>query len=125
MEIIKAFQNNELNIPISIIGSSQEPLLRASDIGTVLGISNIRTTIAEFDNTEKVVHTMDTLGGKQEVNKEFYEYLHRQDWDVVLDADNFEDYITNVDSYNYSLRFPYDDIDYFTNELINIMKIYH
>ncbi len=67
MEIIKAFQNNELNIPISILGSYQEPLLRASDIGIVLGIANIRTTISEFDNTEKVVHTMDTLGGKQDV----------------------------------------------------------
>lgn len=67
MEIIKAFQNNELNIPISILGSSHEPLLRASDVGTVLGIANIRTTMLEFDNTEKVVHSMDTLGGKQDV----------------------------------------------------------
>jgi hypothetical protein len=59
-----------------------------------------------------------------EINKEFHEYLHNQDWDIVLDPDNFEDYITNVDSYNYSLRFPYEDIHYFTNELIEIMKNY-
>jgi len=30
-------------------------------------MGNIRSTIQSFDETEKVVHTMDTLGGSQQV----------------------------------------------------------
>lgn len=67
MEIVKAFQNNELTIHVTIQGSYEEPLFRASDIGAVLGITNIHTSIKDFDQTEKVIHTMDTLGGPQEV----------------------------------------------------------
>src|SRR5579872_1996396 len=67
MDIIKAFEANELTIHITIQGSTEEPLFRASDIGTVLGISNIHTSIKDFDGSEKVIHTMDTLGGPQEV----------------------------------------------------------
>jgi len=39
------------------------PLFRASDIGEILEMSNIRAHIVNFDESEKVVHTMDTLGG--------------------------------------------------------------
>ncbi len=67
MEIIKAFQNNELTIPINVQGTYEEPLFRASDIGIVLEISNIRTSIQDFDNSEKHgVHTMDIIGRNQE-----------------------------------------------------------
>ena len=41
MEIIKAFENNDLNMHITIQGTREEPLFRASDIGTVLEIKNI------------------------------------------------------------------------------------
>ncbi len=74
-----------------------------------------------FDDIYDVKRLLDMC----EINAEFFEYLHKQDWDIVLDSDNFEDYITNVDSYSYSLRFPYDDINYFTNKLVKIMKAYN
>jgi prophage antirepressor-like protein len=48
-------------------GIHQKPLFRASDIGVVLEISNIHTSIRDFDNTEKVIHTVYTPGGIQEV----------------------------------------------------------
>lgn len=65
MDIIKAFQNNDSNMNITIKGTHYEPLFRASDIGTVLEISNIRTTIQHFDKTEKCgVHIMDIMGRK-------------------------------------------------------------
>ena len=50
-----------------LMGTYESPLFRASDIGQVLDIINIRTTIHHFDDTEKVVHTMNTLGGSQSV----------------------------------------------------------
>jgi len=68
MDVIKAFQNNDLNIQIHILGTYEEPLFRASDVGEVLEISTIRSVIRDFDDTEKVVHSMHTLGGQQNVN---------------------------------------------------------
>lgn len=67
MDIVKAFETNDLTIHVTIQGSHEEPLFRASDIGTVLGLTNIRATIKDFDEFEKVVNTIDTLGGPQEV----------------------------------------------------------
>ncbi len=67
MEIVKAFQENNLNIPINVEGTFDNPLFRASDIATVLGISNIHVTIKDFDKTEKVISNAYTLGGAQDV----------------------------------------------------------
>jgi prophage antirepressor-like protein len=63
MEVIKAFKN-ELNVTIK--GTYEKPLFRASDIGSILEISNTRSMTKYFDSSEKVVHTMHTLGGSQE-----------------------------------------------------------
>ena len=67
MDIVKAFNANDLHTEIVIKGTIDDPLFRASDIGVVLEISNIRTSIMDFDDSEKVVHTMHTLGGNQDV----------------------------------------------------------
>ena len=65
MEIIKAFENNDLNMHVTIRGTHEEPLFRASDIGAVLEMTNIRVMTKDFDQTEKVVSIVYTLGGKQ------------------------------------------------------------
>ena len=66
MEIVKAFNSNELHTEILIKGTQLEPLFRASDIGEILEMGNIRTSINDFNDTEKVgVHTMDTTGRQQ------------------------------------------------------------
>ena len=67
MDIVKAFNSNNLHTEVVIKGTKTDPLFRASDIGMVLEISNIRTSIMDFDESEKVVHSMNTLGGNQEV----------------------------------------------------------
>ncbi len=67
MDIVKAFNSNELHTEIVIKGTQENPLFRASDIGLVLDMGNIRTTINDFNETEKVVHSMDTPGGLQNV----------------------------------------------------------
>ena len=53
MEIVKAFNSNQLHTEIVIKGTYNDPLFRASDIGEILEISNIRSTIKDFDETEK------------------------------------------------------------------------
>ena len=81
MDIVKAFNENNLHAEIVIKGTIDQPLFRASDIGNVLDITNIRTSILDFDDTEKVVHTMNTSGGAQQVSflteKGLYKVLFR------------------------------------------------
>ena len=67
MDIVKAFNSNTLHTEIIIRGNAENPLFRANDIATVLDISTIRTTILHFDDSEKVVETIKTNGGSQQV----------------------------------------------------------
>jgi prophage antirepressor-like protein len=69
MEIVKAFNENGLSQTITIKGTVNNPLFRASDIGSILEISNVRQTIKDFDNTEKVaVSIADSIGREQNVS---------------------------------------------------------
>lgn len=67
MDIVKAFISNEETSNINIIGTYDEPLFQANQVGKILGIVTIRTTILNFESDEKVVHTMTTRGGPQDV----------------------------------------------------------
>jgi len=65
MDILKAFKLNDKEYPINICGTFEKPLFQARQIGNLLGIKYIATTIASFSNREKVIHTMYTRGGPQ------------------------------------------------------------
>ena len=97
MEIVKAFNENELHTEIVIKGTSENPLFRASDIGNVLEISTIRSIIRDFNETEKVVHSMHTLGGLQEVTflteKGLYKVLFKSRKPI---AEKFQNWICDV-----------------------------
>ena len=67
MDIIRAFTTNSLHTEIVIKGTVDDPLFRASDVALILEISNIRSSIKDFNESEKVVHTMTTPGGPQNV----------------------------------------------------------
>ena len=67
MEIVKAFADNDMHTPITILGDQATPLFRASDIGLVLGLSNINASIVDFDNTERVTISTKTPGGQQSI----------------------------------------------------------
>lgn len=67
MDIIRAFTTNSLHTEIVIKGTVENPLFRASDVALILEISNIRASIKDFNESEKVVHTMTTPGGPQNV----------------------------------------------------------
>lgn len=97
MEVVKAFNNNSLHTEIVIKGSCEEPLFRANDIGEILEMGNIRTTIQHFDKSEKVVHTMDTLGGSQQVTflteKGLYKVLFKSRKPI---AERFQNWVCEV-----------------------------
>jgi prophage antirepressor-like protein len=80
-----------------IKGDVNNPLFRASDVGNVLDISNIRTSIISFNDTEKVVHTMDTLGGTQQVTflteKGLYKILFKSRKPI---AEKFQNWVCDV-----------------------------
>lgn len=45
----------------------------------------------------------------------FHKYILEQDWDIVVDSE----YILDPLMYEYSLRFPYSDLDYFRKSLVS------
>lgn len=97
MEVVKAFTTNSLHTEILIKGTVWDPLFRASDIGVVLEMANIRQSILNFDNTEKVVSRTDTHGGEQSVTflteKGLYKLLFRSRKPI---ANQFQNWICDV-----------------------------
>ena len=63
MDIIKAFNTNDLHTEVVIKGTKTDPLFRASDIGIILEINNIRMSIIDFDESERrAVSSTDSTG---------------------------------------------------------------
>jgi prophage antirepressor-like protein len=97
MDIVKAFNANDLHTEIVIKGTIDDPLFRASDIGLVLDIKIINSVIREFDESEKVLHSMHTLGGAQEVTflteKGLYKVLFRSRKPI---AQKFQNWVCEV-----------------------------
>lgn len=65
MDILKAFSLNNKEIQVNIQGTSEEPLFQANQVGDILGLTNIRVTIKDYDDDEKVVSSTYTLRGMQ------------------------------------------------------------
>lgn len=61
--LVKQFQH----FNIEIYGTYEEPLFKAKDIGDLLGIKNILSTVKDFDEDEKGVGYYPTPGGKQQM----------------------------------------------------------
>ena len=84
--IIKAFENCNISILQENIGNKKTYYFKASDIGKALGIVNIRSTIQNYDENERVVRNVyDPHGITQRLNlrlvlnsfgtKIIYEYI--------------------------------------------------
>jgi prophage antirepressor-like protein len=98
MDIVKAFNSNDLHTEIIIKGTVTDPLFRASDVGVVLDITSIRTSITDFDESEKrVVHTMDNTGRLQDITflteKGLYKVLFRSRKPI---AQKFQNWVCEV-----------------------------
>ena len=62
-EIVKVFNDR----PVRIIEKDGDPWFVAKDVCDVLELSNPRTSLSLLDDDEKGVHSMDTLGGIQDM----------------------------------------------------------
>jgi prophage antirepressor-like protein len=97
MEIVKAFNSNELHTNIVIKGDCNNPLFRASDIGEILEMSNIRAHIVNFDDTERHVNTIDTSTGPKQVTflteKGLYKLLFKSRKPI---AERFQNWVCEV-----------------------------
>jgi prophage antirepressor-like protein len=123
MEIVKAFNENDLHTDIVIKGTYDNPLFRASDIGVILEISNIRSAIQMFDSSEKGVVTTDTLGGTQEVTflteKGLYKVLFKSRKPI---AEKFQNWVCDIIK-EIRLKGKYElekQLDQAKNEIIKI-----
>ena len=66
MNAIKTF--NFGASPVRIIEINGEPWFVAADVGAVLQLTNVRSSVALLDDDEKDVSTIDTRGGMQETS---------------------------------------------------------
>jgi prophage antirepressor-like protein len=98
MDIVKAFNTNDLHTEVIIKGTKIDPLFRASDIGIILEINNIRMSIIDFDESEKrAVSSTDSTGRMQDVTflteKGLYKVLFRSRKPI---AQRFQDWVCEV-----------------------------
>ena len=98
MDIVKAFNANDLHTEVVIKGTKTDPLFRASDIGIILEINNIRMSIIYFDESEKrAVSSTDSTGRMQDVTflteKGLYKVLFRSRKPI---AQRFQDWVCEV-----------------------------
>jgi len=98
MDIVKAFNTNDLHTEVVIKGTKTDPLFRASDIGIILEINNIRMSIIDFDESEKrAVSSTDSTGRMQEVTflteKGLYKVLFRSRKPI---AQRFQNWVCEV-----------------------------
>lgn len=66
-EVLNARTFNFMGTDVRVVMKDDEPWFAASDVSGILGLSNPRSSLALLDDDEKGVHTVDTLGGRQEM----------------------------------------------------------
>ena len=68
MDIVRAFTDRSVGreIPINIIGTADDPLFQASQVGKLLGLTNVHESIKDFDDDEKyTAKSADAIGRLQ------------------------------------------------------------
>ena len=93
MEIVKAFTENGYNNNITILGNIENPLFRASEIGDILEIHCVRSSIVDFNESEKTVRSTHTPNGQQNVTflteKGLYKLLFRSRKKIAVEFQNW------------------------------------
>jgi len=95
--LVERFKNNEFDVSVNVKGDYNNPLFRAKDIGTLLEMTNIRTVLSEFNDTEKISFEENVGHGPQITTylteKGLYKILFRSNKPI---ADKFKDYVCAV-----------------------------
>jgi prophage antirepressor-like protein len=105
MEIVKTFTKAEqansddaVSVDIVIRGTPLNPLFRAADIGTVLNIAQIGSTIRNFKDSEKVLLKSSTNSGQQNVlfltNRGVHKLLLLKSKKAIVN--DFQDWIDDI-----------------------------
>lgn len=93
MDVIRGFTENELNIEVSIKGDELNPLFRAQDVGAVLGIKFIHSSIRNLTEHDKVILSIETMGGNQDVTylteQGLYKVLFRSNAPIAVTFQNW------------------------------------
>lgn len=97
MEIVKAFQNNEVGMDITIRGTDFEPLFRASDVAVVLGFNDINSTLRDYNDKEKTLQNTPTIGGSQNITylteRGLYKLLFKSKKEIAM---KFQEWVCDV-----------------------------
>lgn len=97
MDVIKSFVLDGTTYEVHMIWKDGEPLFKAADIGTVLGLKNIRVSLESLRPHEKVVSKVYTLGGPQDVTfltePAMYKIINRSHKPI---AQRFQDWVADV-----------------------------
>lgn len=97
MDILKAFSLYDTEYPINIQGSIDKPLFQANQIASLLEMNNLRKSMLNFDETDKVVSRGNTLGGIQNITflteRGLYKILAKSNKPI---AKVFQDWMVNV-----------------------------
>ena len=68
MDLLQTFIFNDSKHDVRVVrNDDDEPMFCAPDVGKVLQLKNIRTSIADFDEDESSVHSMYTAFGEKDV----------------------------------------------------------
>jgi prophage antirepressor-like protein len=67
-DMIRSFAHDGKNFEVRIEGTRQDPLFNAADVGMVLGLGNVRSSLAGLDQDMKAVQILDTPGGQQSMS---------------------------------------------------------
>jgi prophage antirepressor-like protein len=97
MEIVKAFHDNTLSHEITICTIDRKYYFKASDIGIVLGLANIRENLRTIKEEYKLVRKIDTIKGQQDSiflsEKGLYHVLMRSNKPIAV---IFQDWVLEV-----------------------------
>jgi prophage antirepressor-like protein len=93
--IIKKFTNE--NLTINVYGTFDKPLFLANEIGQLLGLKNIRSSLSRMNSLWKAVRPMDTVGGIQQMTflteSGLYKLIMRSD---KYEAIKFQEWICEI-----------------------------
>ena len=98
MDIIKAFTLGAVTTDVNILWTAEgQPLFKAKDVGDILGFTSIRSTLRDFNASQKVVHLSHSRGGDQEATflteRGLYKLMMRSNKKL---AEPFQDWVFNV-----------------------------
>jgi prophage antirepressor-like protein len=97
MDILKSFVLNGTEHSVNVLWKDEKPYFRATEIGGILGLKNVRETIRTFDQRYKGVILTDTAGGEQNITflteRGLYKLLMTSRKPI---AQPFQDWVTDV-----------------------------